>query len=450
MQLPHSFPARPPATGDASGSRLAHLTATTAAIAATGIVSPATSRGQRGAGRLVRVITPRAWNYLVTAGLLVVLWLAFGSFRSDGLRVVRDTWSGAGRPTEFVQDLIGARALLLGMNTYPVLSQGAEQIGLAWPIAHRSTHPPTAFLLALPLAGLPWDTATGWWMAAMIGLLGLTAIALGLRAAAPHAVAASLLWAPAAWSLVQLTPIWLVGLAVAWRLQSRPWLAGAAIGVASLAKLLPALALGPFLWRRQWGAVVGFAGVWLAALGVLTLLGAPDALWHYLVLMSEVGREQAARTDNAALLVAAWTRWGWSGLILAGGLVAVVLGQAVARLRAGRPLDFLHFGLWVWLTVALLPLAWDYSLLPLLPWLAVLVWRGRPGAAVLAGVALALPMSLWDADNSLLITLAIGAAGLALAGQAAATAAASLGVPSSSDPGEPRKSARDASEIVNA
>ena len=377
-----------------------------------------TARGQ-GVERLVRTGRRRAWNYLVSGGLLVVLWLSLGSFRTDGLRLIHDTWAGAARPSEFVQDLIGARALWHRTNPYPVLGQGAEQMDLSWPIAHRSTHPPTAFLLALPLVGLPWDTATGWWMAAMIGILALTAVALGWRHAALRVAAVSLLWPPAAWSLFQLTPIWLAGLALAWRLQSRPWLAGVAIGVASLSKLLPALALGPFLWRRQWGAVVGFASVWLAALGMLVLLGAPDALGRYLALMAEVGREQAARTDNAALLLAAMARWGGLGLILAGALVATVGGQAFARLRVGGALEFTDFGRWVWLTVALLPLAWDYSLLPLLPWLVALVWRGRPLAAILAGVAIALPALPWDEDNSLLITLSIITAGLAMAWQAA-------------------------------
>ena len=374
-----------------------------------------TPLGQRENGQLIHVGLPRRWNYLAAGGLLIVLWFSVGSFRNDGLRAIRDTWLGAARPTEFVQDLIGARGLRQGTNPYPILGQGAEEFGLAWPIAHRSTHPPTAFLLVLPLTGLPWDTATGWWMAAMAGLLALTAVALGLRRGAWPAAVVSLLWAPAAWSLCQLTPIWLAGLVLAWRLQSRPWLAGAAIGVASLAKLLPALALGPFLWRRQWTAVLGFAGVWVAALGILALLGTADALWHYLTLMGEVGREQAARIDNAALLPAAWTRWGWLGLLLAGALVVAVLVQAVAQLQAGREVNYICFGLWVWLTVALLPVAWDYSLLPLLPWLVLAVWHGRPLAAILGAVALGLPMVLWDADNSLLITASIAAAGLALA-----------------------------------
>jgi hypothetical protein len=221
-----------------------------------------------GNGRLTPPALPRTWNYLVCGGLCEVFYLSVGTFREDGLRAIRDTWSGRGQPTEFVQDLIGARGLRQGTNLYPMLSQGAEQFDLAWPIAHRSTHPPTAFLLAVPLAGLPWDTATGWWMVAMLGLLVVTAIGLGLEYAALPMAVACLIWAPAAWSLVQLTPFWLAGVVLAWRLQSRPLLAGAIIGVASLAKLLPALALGPFLWRRQWTALVGFGGVWLIALGI--------------------------------------------------------------------------------------------------------------------------------------------------------------------------------------
>src|ERR671932_786529 len=102
--------------------------------------------------RLVLSNPRRVCNYLVSAGLGLLFFLALGSFRVDGLRAVRDTWGGKARPTEFVQDLIGARALLDGTNPYPVLREGAERLGLSWRIDHRSTHPPTAFLLALPLA----------------------------------------------------------------------------------------------------------------------------------------------------------------------------------------------------------------------------------------------------------------------------------------------------------
>jgi Glycosyltransferase family 87 len=228
-----------------------------------------------------------------------------------------------------------------------------------------------------------------------------------------------LVWPPAAWSLCQLTPIWLAGLVLAWRLQSRPALAGVAIGVASLTKLLPALALGPFVWRRQWGAIVGFVAVWATALGLLAALGAPGAWTHYLTLMISVGREQAARDDNAALWLAARARWGGLGLVATGTLVAAVLVQAVGRLRQGREIEFTVFGLWVWLTIAFLPIAWDYSLLPILPWLVVLVWQGRPLAALLGGLALALPTVPWAEDNSLLITGALAAAGLALSWQVA-------------------------------
>src|SRR3954453_15800408 len=80
--------------------------------------------------------------------LIIGLPLLFGS--NDGLRAIGDTVRGVGPPTDFVQDIVGARALGQHTDAYPVLADGAAELGVAWPIVeHRSTHPPTAFLFAL-------------------------------------------------------------------------------------------------------------------------------------------------------------------------------------------------------------------------------------------------------------------------------------------------------------
>jgi hypothetical protein len=76
--------------------------------------------------------------------------------------------------------------------------------------------------------------------------------------------------------------------------------------------------------------------VWGLALGVLGVLGAPDVWGHYLMLMTSVGREQAARPDNAALWLATQERWGALGLVGTGTLVAAVLAPAVRHLRTDQ------------------------------------------------------------------------------------------------------------------
>src|SRR5207253_7410260 len=131
---------------------------------------------------------------------------------------------------------------------------------------HRSTHPPTAFVLVLPVAWLPWKAAAAAWGVLMLMTIAGAWWALGVSAELAAALAPlTLVWPPAAWSLGQLTPLWLLGLALAWRWRARPALAGAAVGIASLSKLLPALSLAPLLVRRRLRVLLGFAVVWGAA-----------------------------------------------------------------------------------------------------------------------------------------------------------------------------------------
>src|SRR5262249_30819141 len=183
------------------------------------------------------------------------------------------------------------------------------------------------------------------------------------------------LWPPITWSLLQLTPIWLLGLALAWRWRHSPYLAGAALGVASLPKFFAATGLLLFLQKREWRALLGFAAVWMVALGLVLVLNA-DTLQQYILVNRLASPQQIARLDNGALLPSAWTMGGRPGLVLAGMLIVcvVVLGLRLGDMTASV------WALWVWLGVALLPIAWDYSLLPLLPWLVPVLWLGPPPA----------------------------------------------------------------------
>jgi hypothetical protein len=188
----------------------------------------------------------------------------------------------------------------------------------------------------------------------------------------------------------QLTPLWLLGLALAWRLRDRPAPAGAAIALASLTKLLPALSLLPFLLLRRWSVLRGFALVWGAAVALLLVLDA-GAIGRYVTILRTASREQAARGENSALLWAADHNYGAAGVAVAAVLVCAVLGRVLRRVRRRGELDRLAWDGVGWAGVALLPIAWIYSLLPLLPALARLVRRGGLLAAALALVTFVIP-----------------------------------------------------------
>jgi Glycosyltransferase family 87 len=305
---------------------------------------------------------------------------AFAALLADALGLLL----GRGGRADLLQDYIGARGLISGGDAYPILGPAMGQLGVSWPLTTYSTHPPTAFLFLVPLAGLPWSTAAQVWAALMLVCLGMTAWAFGLRVRTALLLSPSVIWPPVIGSLGQLTPVWLVALALAWRFRQRPFWAGVCIGIASLPKLLPVVGLVPFVRERSWGALLGFGVVWATALATIAALD-PRALVDYMLLGRSASDLTVLRLDNGALLPFTLQQ----GPLLAALAVLLVAAMAVAALA--RPLDQKRWLVWNWIGVALLPIAWTYSLLPLLPGLLVTMREGRLPTRILAAATFLLP-----------------------------------------------------------
>jgi len=311
---------------------------------------------------------------------------------------------------DIASDYVGAQAMLdPEAELYPILGPAFARIGINWPITHRSTHPPTTYLMVVPLARLDYPVAQALWMAAMFACIVVSFWALGLSWGwSLLAGLVSLAWPPGIWSLGQLTPIWLLGLALAYRHRERPLLSGAWVAVASLPKFMAAPALLYPLWRKKWRALIGFAAVWVAALGLVLLLRG-DAISAYISSNMGNSMEQIMRPDNGALLVMAWRAAKWPGVVVVGALILAVLWLGVQRER------FWGWGCLVWVGIALLPLAWTYSLFPLLPWLIKAVRSPDSTIRLLAVVALFLPyLGPIPAMNAVAITLSIIFSGVAI------------------------------------
>ena len=287
---------------------------------------------------------------------------------------------------DIAQDYIGARALIYhDEELYPILTIAFEKLGIEWHADHRSSHPPTAFLFVLPLTLFDYPTAEIIWVIAMF--IGLVLSARMFKLAWKNSLIAgvlSLAWPPTIWSLGQLTPIWLLGLAIAFELRNHAFISGINIAIASLPKFFAAPALLHFLYRRKWFAFAGFVMIWLGAILLLFLLR-PDAISTYFSLNVENSISQINRPDNGALLVIAWRNLGWIGLLGAGILILLVFWTGL------KNDGVLGWACLVWLGVALLPIAWVYSLLPLLPWLVWTFVSPKAKPKLFAGIALLLP-----------------------------------------------------------
>ena len=334
-------------------------------------------------GRLRALVTKRPdlrWLVVLTVCAIVLVTFAIRGDRDPfflSKRLIAD----------FAQDYIGAKALLSQEEEmYPVLGPAFERIGLKWKVEHRSTHPPTTFLLALPLAGVSYPVALRIWAAAMTLCLVAAGRAFGLPWRwAILAALLSLTWPPTRHSTQQYTAIWLLGLALGYRFRAQPFLSGVLVGFASLPKFLAASALLAHLRRRQWTALAGFAAVWLTAILALVLVR-PDSFAAYLEGNKINFMDQILRGDNGALAVVAWRLAGGAGLAAVGALAFLVTWAGL------RSRDDRAWASFTWLGIALLPIAWVYSLLPLLPWLLRVVLVGRVLPCAFGVMALLSPL----------------------------------------------------------
>lgn len=258
--------------------------------------------------------------------------------------------------SDIAQDFYGFRALVLHLDPYPILSKGLLTLDVKWDLPFPSTHPPTAYLLVAPVAFLPYPIASAIW-----GWLMLLAILISLRQydiSWYWAIILSffaLFWSPGTFSLMQLTPLWLLGLAFAYKNRENPFLAGIWIGFASLTKFLPAILLIPFLLQKKWSVVKGFTLVWVISIGILLALY-PAAISRYFEVNQANSLFTISRLDNGALLPIAFRFLNWPG-ILSGILLLGIIAYFGRR----------DWFMYEYLAVALLPIAWTYSLLPLLP-----------------------------------------------------------------------------------
>jgi len=338
--------------------------------------------------------------------------------RTAGIRTAAAALRGGAERADIAQDYVGARAVAAGSDPYPILGPAFRQVGLEWDAArHRSPHPPSNMLLVLPLSWLDYPTFVAVWSWLMMAAIAVSLWALGLRAEwAPLAAVGLLAWQPAAWSVGQLTAVWLLGVSLAWRWRHETEWAGAAVAVAALTKFFGAVLLLPYLVRTQWRVLVGFLGVTIAVSGVLIaqeLVSAEGTglISRYLDVGREAASEQVGRNDNAALLHVASDRFGWPGLLVMLMLIAAVLFTSLRR----RELDRHAFGACSWASVALLPIAWIYSVLPMLPAL-IAAWQGRllPRLIAVGFVAVYAIVPPYGDAPVFRIALATAALGLAL------------------------------------
>jgi hypothetical protein len=357
-----------------------------------------------------------------SAGLGAFVALTAAAWLSSGATPLVRAALRAPAPNDFTPDYVAAHAWLHGGprgpgaaavldgpagNVYGA-SIGAPPVFLLGPYY---VHPPTAFLMAMPLVPLGyWNAALGWLLASIAALAALAAV---LSAAAGWEQRGSsllvsflllLLWPPV------LTNIQLgqasVFLAAMLAAGHAAWTAGRRrrgagwFGAAVALKLTPIVLL-PFVALRDRRAMLVLLGT-LAGFAALSLAAGQLVAWQALFRHSadNVAVWQTYRDNTLSfsgllarlfiggrfarpLLVApTLARVGGLGCLAALGVLALWLTRVDPPGAPERPNDGCVFALWNILLVVANPLGWvHYAILLLLPMALVLAAARRADGA---------------------------------------------------------------------
>jgi uncharacterized membrane protein len=182
----------------------------------------------------------------------------------------------------------------------------------------------------------------------------------------------------------------LFGIALAYHFRkTRPLLSGVCIGIASATKYWAGLVLIPFLLKRKWTAVLGFISVWVVGLATVTIMNS-RAIPRHLEVLRETSAAIIHRTDNQAPLVAVYRHAGWIGVVLLFLFFALIV-LANRDCFLGRKASSRAWMLLSYFSVALLPTAYVYALMPLAPVIVFLVCRNKIATTLIALYCILVP-----------------------------------------------------------
>ena len=298
-------------------------------------------------------------------------------------------------------DYVTARALRDGLPLFPVLReiQGRYFANIEPLYPFPNFHPPTVWLLNVPLSLLPFEVLSVSWLGMCIALLVLIAWRLGLSWRVGLLLAA---WPPVFWHLyIGQYELLILGLALwAWRSAAigKEWRAGLLLGAAGLLKFYPALLLLPYLYRRRWRVVAGGAAAGAVGLVASLLLIGFDGAVFYVQGLAGVERQLILRDwgNGAPYAVLSRLLGGSPSAVPLLDAPQLILPVTLALLLAGLaallllPAEMAPVGLLV-----LMPNSMWYCAVLLLPQIVMII-RYRPlrwwGVVVAAAISIAFPV----------------------------------------------------------
>lgn len=273
--------------------------------------------------------------------------------------------------SEISQDVYGLKALFNRWDAYLPLNKALPEINENWNLP--TTHPPTAFFFASPIVFFSnANGATIWaWGSIVFLILSLRLYDFNWKETLIFTFL-SFLWLPTMGSLGQLTPIWLLGLSLAFYFRERNiFLAGVFVALAAMTKFLPVLLIIPFILKKKWTAIFSFLLTWVFATIILLVLS-PDIFSQY--FHANLMASPYFINKSGGLLFSLFTNYGYLGLFMATGFVLLIISTNWKEIFDSAEITPKTWFIFSYYAIALLPIAWGYSYYPLYP---ALIWLSK-------------------------------------------------------------------------
>lgn len=380
--MPHAWLTKPHAPGIAHGLRGSHTNG-----AGKEPKSPWLARaGFRHAAVVSTVLA--VYVLVLVVGLAIGRHVALPNAPLDtaggGINTVVRTLLGYGDRSDFLLDFASAHALIHGGNAYAIGAQLIHAVGPAWNVPTADPHPPTLLTLVLPTTLLSYHVALAAWQLAMIFALIWTLYLVGVRPA--YAIPLGIAFAitiPGNYGILNPVPIIGLGVAMAYRWRDNPVAAGLGVALAAAPKETGLLLAVVFLLAGRI-RTVAWSALWYGLVALIPLAFNMHVWSHYFGAGIRAIDSQASRKDDASLLLLGRSH-GVPTVVTLLVIAVIAVCVAIARRDLFWPV--------VWVMVAALPIAWNYSQLTYLPLMAWAVVRGGRRSTVLAILAGGLAMA---------------------------------------------------------
>ena len=268
-----------------------------------------------------------------------------------------------------------ADAAIHHISPYPANGSPSVYSGSAF------VYPSVVAYLFVPFTWLSLSQAEYTFVLLSVASVGIALWMLGVRRAGAYALFLAASTTIVSWQMGTLNPLFVLGIATAWRFRSKAFVLGAVVSLVAFAKLfLLPLLIWLIITRRFRALAYSFAI--LAFLGAVSFLGGPLSFGHYLSLLGQLSRHEGARGFSTSFVIRSFGLGQGVSELISFSIACLLLIFIYWRYRVTESEQLVLAGM-IGIALVLTPILWSSYLL-LLAVVFLLVFSPEAAAVLYA------------------------------------------------------------------